>query len=64
MTPPDCIYAGPQVSTIGCAECGDTLVPVFACKIYGECTESRALPGLGCCNSCPARVAIPPVANM
>lgn len=50
----NCIHrSANSVRTEQCASCGGNVqIKVFACSIHKECTLSKKLNGIACCESC------------
>jgi hypothetical protein len=60
--PLTCVHLGGLLRREGgCRGCGDAGgVPVHACAVHEECSPETAMPGMGCCRTCPdRRVRVP-----
>ena len=50
-----CVHLGePTGEQIACGPCGGkTRLKLFACRVYGKCTQGKKTEGVACCTGCP-----------
>lgn len=49
-----CAHRGEETRLQECSTCkGKTLIKIFACPIHGECSMSKPLAAITCCEACP-----------
>jgi hypothetical protein len=48
-----CAHLGQQIGEVECPTCsGKTMLKVFACEIFKQCTRGTSVEGIACCAKC------------